>query len=69
MTPLYKSLHAKMAPMTGEKATSLMATFERDTKDKAARVKLLRMALGPLGNLTPEAKAVYQSQLDREMSK
>ena len=49
-------------PMTADEARENVATMRRDTDPRAMR-RLLTVALGPLGNLTDEACAVYAAAL------
>ena len=53
------------APMTAETAREIGAEMQRKTS-KRARVGMLRFALGPLGNLSPEAREVYAAALEAE---
>jgi len=49
-------------PMTATAARDNIAAMMRDTP-ATARKRLLQVALGPLGNLSAEARAVYQQAL------
>ncbi|MBT8460010.1 MAG: hypothetical protein KJN60_10105 [Boseongicola sp.] len=50
------------APMTREEAQSVVAQM-RDETNVVAQRRLLKLALGPFGNLTPEAADVYRARL------
>ena len=49
-------------PMTATEARDNLAAMMRDTPVNA-RKRLLQVALGPLGNLSNEARTVYQEAL------
>ena len=49
-------------PMTATEARDNVAAMMRDTPANA-RKRLLQVALGPLGNLSTEARTVYQEAL------
>ena len=49
-------------PMTATEARDNVAAMMRDTPANA-RKRLLQVALGPLGNLSTEARIVYQEAL------
>ena len=49
-------------PMTATEARDNIAAMMRDTPANA-RKRLLQVALGPLGNLSTEARTVYQEAL------
>lgn len=49
-------------PMTADEARENVATMRRETEPRAMR-RLLTVALGPLGNITDEARAVYAAAL------
>lgn len=51
-------------PMTAEEARENITAMMAETKP-AARRRLIDLALGPLGNLSDEAKAVYRAALER----
>lgn len=50
-------------PMTEAEARENIAAMMVETQP-AARNKLIRLALGPLGNLSDEAKSVYLEALE-----
>jgi hypothetical protein len=50
-------------PMTKEEAITNIETMRRKTKDVKARIRVVKMALGPFGNLTDAAKNVYKDAL------
>jgi len=52
----------RRAPMTEAEARSNLASMEAETTENAKRL-LLHVALGPLGNLTDEARAIYAAAL------
>lgn len=49
-------------PMSADEARQNV-TLMRDETAKAARIMLLKLALGPVGNLTDEARKVYEDAL------
>ena len=49
-------------PMTADEARENISEMRAETPASAMR-KLVKMALGPLGNLSEEAKAVYREAL------
>jgi len=49
-------------PMTASEARENVAAMLKETPANA-RKRLLQIALGPLGNLSDEARAVYQAAL------
>ena len=51
--------------MTRETAENLVAAMVAETP-RNARIALLKLALGPFGNLTDAAKDVYRAQLERD---
>lgn len=53
------------APMTAQEARDNVAEMIRNTS-KRARAAMLRLALGPLGNLSEEARKVYALQLHKD---
>ena len=53
----------RKAPMTADEARENVAAMMAETKP-AARRRLLSLALGPLGNLSDEARAVYLAALE-----
>jgi hypothetical protein len=55
----------KRPPMTAQEARDNLAAMMRVTK-KPARMRLLEVALSPLGNLSDEARAVYGAALDAD---
>ena len=44
-------------------AAARIADIERGTKNRAVRRRMAELAVGPLGNYTPEAKAVWAEYL------
>jgi hypothetical protein len=44
-------------------AAARIADIERGTKSRAVRRRMAELAIGPLGNYTPEAKAVWVEYL------
>lgn len=55
-------MHRK-PPMTEAEARENVAAMMAETEPMARR-KLIRLALGPLGNLSEAAKAVYRAALE-----
>ena len=51
-------------PMTATEAADVVSQMRRYTKPDAA-ARLMRTALGPLGNLSDEAREVYRAELAR----
>lgn len=51
------------APMNRTEAIENVEAMKRDT-EQAAMIKLIKLALGPLGNLSHEAQQVYKTALD-----
>ena len=49
-------------PMTAEEARENVSAMMAET-EPAARRRLMKLALGPLGNLSDDAKAVYRAAL------
>ena len=54
-------------PMSQAQAETLLDAMRRETKSKAARVAVLRLAIGPAGNLSPDALVLYCAQLVKEL--
>ena len=52
-------------PMTASEARRNVAAMLKETP-ATARKRLLQIALGPLGNLSDEARAVYQAALNAQ---
>lgn len=52
------------APMTAEQARAIVAEMRAETRDKPA-IRLMRHALGPLGNLSEAARDVYRAEIRR----
>ena len=52
----------RKTPMTAIEASENIAAMKSNTKP-AAMKRLIQIALGPLGNLSEEAKEVYRSAL------
>lgn len=50
-------------PMTANEARANIAAMRAETSRNAMR-RLIQIALGPLGNLSPEAQAVYREALE-----
>ena len=50
------------APMTAQEAEENIAAMQAETPPSAMR-RLISIALGPLGNLSDEARAVYAAAL------
>ena len=63
MTDAFDTMFPRRAPMTGADAMANLAEMRVDTSKKAMR-RLLQVAIGPLGNLTDDARAVYTAELD-----
>lgn len=53
----------RKAPMTADEARENVAAMMAYTKPTPRR-RLLALALGPLGNLSDEARAIYQAALE-----
>jgi hypothetical protein len=51
--------------MSASEARANVAAMLRETPANA-RKRLLQVALGPLGNLSPEARDIYTAALDNE---
>ena len=49
-------------PMTADEARSNIAAMRAETPANAMK-RLIKVALGPLGNLSDEAKAIYSEAL------
>lgn len=49
-------------PMTADEARENIAAMRAETPVNAMR-RLIKLALGPLGNLSDEAKAIYREAL------
>jgi len=54
--------NTRKPPMTAEEARDNVSEMYAHTDQRAA-VRLMRMALGPIGNLTDEARDVYRAAL------
>lgn len=50
-------------PMSAEEARENIAEMRLHTNPRAMR-RLLTLALGPLGNLSDEARTIYQAEID-----
>lgn len=50
-------------PKGPDYARDIIATIERETKSRAARKRMAELAIGRLGNYTPEAKDVWRAYL------
>ena len=55
------------APMSAIEAKRVLSAMKAQTKNKTSRVIVLELALGPHGNLSPEAKALYEAALLEEV--
>jgi len=62
MTDAFDTMFPRRAPMTADEARANVATMRADTSKKAMR-RLLQVAVGPLGNLTEDARAIYTAAL------
>jgi hypothetical protein len=51
-------------PMPASEARAVVTEMRRKTSKRSA-ARLLTLALGPLGNLSDEARAVYRAELER----
>jgi hypothetical protein len=49
-------------PMAADQVRAYIATMERETRSKVARIKLAEAAIR-LGNITPEGKDAYRDYL------
>jgi len=54
--------HTRKPPMTADEARENAAAMSAQTDPRAA-VRLMRLALGPLGNLTDGARDVYRAAI------
>lgn len=52
----------KKAPMTAAEARKNIIAMKAETPVSAMR-RLLKLALGPVGNLSPEARSIYEAAL------
>ena len=52
-------------PQTGEEATLVIEEMRRYTKSKAARIRMVEMALS-IGNISPGARVVWLTYLAEE---
>ena len=50
-------------PMTAQEARDNIAAMRKDTP-RPAMLRLIKLALGPMGNLSPAARAIYQEALN-----
>jgi len=56
-------MRQRPAPMTAETAREVVAELQRKAS-RRSQIALLGHALGPLGNLSDEARAIYRARLD-----
>jgi hypothetical protein len=56
-------MRQRPAPMTAETAREVVAELQRKAS-RRAQIALLGHALGPLGNLSDDARAIYRAKLD-----
>lgn len=61
-------MRQRPTPMTAETASEIVAELQRKAS-RRSQIGMLRMALGPLGNLSDEARAIYRSRLDEMESR
>ena len=54
--------NTRKPPMTAEEARAVIAEMRGVTQPKAA-VRMMQIALGPLGNLTDGAREVYRAAI------
>lgn len=50
------------SPMNAETAIQNIADMKRETSNRS-QIAMLRLALGPMGNLSCEAAAIYRQRL------
>jgi len=62
MTDAFDTMFPRGAQMTADEARANIAAMHADTSKKAMR-RLLQVAVGPLGNLTDDARAIYAAEL------
>ena len=62
MTDAFDTMYPRRAPLSAADACANIAAMRSDTSKKAMR-RLLQVALGPAGNLTDEARAIYAAEL------
>ena len=53
---------ARKPPMTEQEARDNIAAMRKETP-RNAMLRIINLALGPMGNLSPEARAIYQEEL------
>ena len=63
MTDAFDTMFPRRAPMTADDARANIAAMNAATSAQAMR-RLMQIAIGPLGNLTADARAVYAAALD-----
>lgn len=52
-------------PMTADQVRTIIATMERETRTKAARIKIAELAIR-VGNITDEGREVWREYLARQ---
>jgi len=62
MNDAFDTMFPRRAPMTADEARNNVAAMQADTNPKAMR-RVLQLALGPIGNLTDDARAIYAAAL------
>jgi hypothetical protein len=62
MNNAFDTMFPRRAPMTADEARNNVAAMQADTNKKVMR-RVLQIALGPLGNLTDEARFNYAASL------
>ena len=62
MPDAFDTMFPRRAPMTADAARANIDAMKSDTSKKAMR-RLLQVAIGPLGNLTDDARAIYAAAL------
>lgn len=53
---------ARREPMTADEAAENVASMKAETP-RDAQERLIRMALGPIGNLSDAARKIYEARL------
>ncbi len=52
-------------PMTAQEVNDFIAQMRRETKSKAARIRMAEMAIS-IGNISPEGKDLWRAYLAQE---
>lgn len=64
MADAFDTMFPRRPAMEATEANAVVAEMRGKTNKRSA-VRMLQLALGPAGNLSDEARAIYAAELDR----